>query len=335
LVVSQVKEKLKSNPDLIVNLLEKLGCHQITMNDKKNEIRCALPDGETNTSLQVMINDNITCNVYSRGSYPGGDIITLVQFIKKYKFIPALQWLCKEMQIEYDGTFETLEESKVFKLLKNYREKNMKEIIHPILDESLLMQYKNQIIQEWMDEGISTETQKKYEVKLDTKGNRIVFPIRNEENELVNIKGRTCIQNFKELGIKKYRYYYKLFENDLLYGLNYNKQNINICKEAILFESEKSVMKADSYKIYNTLALSTNSINYHQLRKLLQLKCNIVLALDKDVPYKDIIEEANKLKKFTNTYIIFDKNNLLNKKDSPIDKGLEVWTQLYNERMRV
>jgi hypothetical protein len=337
LIISQVKQKLKNNPDLIVNILEKLGCHQITLNSRKNEIRCALPDGETNTSLQVLFNDNISCNVYSRGSYPGGDIITLVEFIKRMKFVQALKWLCSESQVEYDGTFETLEESKVFKLLKDYRIKNTKEIIHPILNENILKQYQDGIIKEWVNEGIIENTQRKYEIKHDSKGDRIVFSIRDEENRLINIKGRTLIPNYKDLGIRKYTYYYELIGNDILFGLNHNKDNIKSHNEIILFESEKSVMIADSYKIYNAVALSTNSINEYQIKKILKLKCNVTIALDKDVEYKDIIEEANKLKRFTNTYIIYDKDNLLDikKKDSPIDKGLDIWNQLYSERVRV
>ena len=215
-----------------------------------------------------------------------------------------------------------------------FEKKRSENITHEILNEEILNQYKNKIIQEWLDEGILEETQHKFEVKLDSKANRIVFPIRDENGNLINIKGRTCFSNYKELGIPKYIYYYKLGTNDILYGLYQNKSSIK--DTLIIVEGEKSVMKFDSLGINNVVAVGTHTINKYQLDKILALKCReIVIAFDKDVQYKELIEEAKKLNRYVNVSIIYDANNYLNEKDAPIDQGLLVWEELFERRISV
>lgn len=332
--ISQVKEKLKNDPDLIVNILEKLGCHEINHYNTK-EIRCALPDGETNTSVQVMLDDNITCNVYSRSTYSGGSIIDFAGFIKKIVFSKSLQWLCKELGIDY--VYNPTQECETYKYFKKFKDKKDNIIEHEMLDENLLKQYKNQIIKSWLDEGIGVNTQTKYEVKYDAKSNRIIFPVRDDFGNLINIKGRTCYENYKDLGMRKYTHFYPLGNNDVLFGLHLNRDYILNQNEVILFEAEKSVMKCDSYGVYNTLSVGTHTINDYQIPKILKLKCNVVVAFDKDVSHNELLIETQKLNKFTNVYIIKDKNNLLDisKKDSPIDKGLNIWNQLYKEKVKI
>lgn len=333
LSISQVKEKLKSNPDLIVSVLEKLGCHNINPSRNQKEIRCALPDAHNDSSIQILLDNNITCNVYSRADYDGGSIIDFIAYIKKIKFSLALQWLCKQLGIDY--TYEPVQECETFKYFKKFSRHISQPKLHDILDKSILNQYKKQKIKSWLDEGINETTQQKYEVMYDSKSNRIVFPIYDDNKNLINIKGRTCYPNYKELGIKKYIHYYTVGTPDILFGMWFNRQSIINLKEVILFEAEKSVMKCDSLGIYNVLSVGTHTITEYQIPKLLQLHCDIVIAFDKDVTYKELIKQANKLNKYTNVYIIWDKNNLLGEKDAPIDKGLEVWEQLYNERVKI
>lgn len=222
-----------------------------------------------------------------------------------------------------------------YKIFKQFKDKQKQDVKHEILSNNIMNKYMQKPIQEWIDEGINYETQKKFQVRFDDKNNRIVFPIQDEEGNIISIKGRTCYKNYKELGISKYIHYYSFGANDILYGLNINKEQIQKQNEVIVFEAEKSVMKAYSMGIYNTVAVGTHTINPYQVEKLLKLYCNIVIAFDKDVTYKELKNEANKLNKFTNVSFIYDKNNLLGEKDSPIDKGLGVFLELYESRVRI
>jgi DNA primase len=327
--ILQIKDKLRSEPDLLVSLLEKLGYHSFTKRNK--EIRCAVPDGDNNTSVCIKLDDNLTSVIFSRSSNDW-DIIGLIRYAKKCSFNKAIDWLCKELNVEYTE----IQTNETYKILRQFNKKTeIKPAVHEILDEEILNKYQNIPIEEWKKEGINIETQRKYQVMFDDVSNRIIFPIRDENNNLINIKGRTCYNNYKELGIAKYQYYYPLGSNDILFGLNFNMFHIQQKNEVIIFEAEKSVMKCDSLGIYNSVAVSTHSINPYQLKKIISLRCNVVIAFDKDVSYKDLKKEAQKLNKYTNVYVIYDKDGLLGEKDAPIDKGLGVWLELYDKKIRM
>lgn len=313
---------------MLIQVLEHLGCHEIQV--KKNEIRCSLPDGDNPTSCQIKFTDNITCNIYSRSEY--GSIIDLVMYVKKISINKAVDWLCNEVGIDND--YVPGEDCETYKYLKQFIKKpKIEEVKYKTLDETILRKYRKSPIREWIEEGISEDVLQKYQVMYDLSANRIVFPIRDEEGNLINVKGRTLFPNWRELGIRKYTYYFQLGKNNTLFALNFNKQNIKDKKEVIIFEGEKSCMKAESVGINNTVAVYTHSISPQQRIKLIQLGVNIVLAYDKDVKYKEIMKDVNLLKPYTNVSYIWDKHNLLDEKDSPIDKGLDIFLRLYNERV--
>ena len=50
---------------------------------------------------------------------------------------------------------------------------------------------------------------------------------------------------------------------------------------------------------------------------------------------KNLTNIHNKYGKYINISILFDKNNLLGYKDSPIDRGKEIFLQLYKERINL
>ena len=67
------------------------------------------------------------------------------------------------------------------------------------------------------------------------------------------------------------------------------------------------------------------------MKILAMLGSNVTFALDKEV---DIRQDKNiqKLKQYVNIDYLFDKDNLLGEKDSPVDKGKEVFEKLYEHR---
>jgi DNA primase len=241
--------------------------------------------------------------------------------------------LCKELNINYE--YVPIQECETYKYLKQFRVRKNDIQPHEILDEKILNQFKPIPIQSWIEEGINIDTQRKYEVRFDDKSNRIVFPIRDEFGNLINIKGRTCYKNYKDLGVKKYIHYYPVGIPDYLFGLHYNKPSILKKGEIIIFEAEKSVFKCDSLGIYNVVAAGTHFITDYQIPKLLQLHCNIVIAFDNDVEHKELMKQVDKIKRYTNVYIVQDKVGLLGEKDAPIDKGINIWQQLYDEKVRI
>ena len=133
----------------------------------------------------------------------------------------------------------------------------------------------------------------------------------------------------------KYTYFQKWGSIELLYGLFENLEYIKEKDEVIIFEGCKSVLIADTWGIHNCVALLTSHLNPNQMKIIAKLGCKVVFALDKDV---DITKDhnINKLKQYVNVEFISDKDGFLSDKDSPVDKGLEVFKRLYvNNRYKL
>ena len=92
------------------------------------------------------------------------------------------------------------------------------------------------------------------------------------------------------------------------------------------------VLIADTWGIHNTGAILTSHLNPHQMKILACLAYRVVFALDKDV---EVREDHNikRLKQFVKVEYTWDMENLLDEKDSPVDKGIEVWEKLYEGRL--
>ena len=208
---------------------------------------------------------------------------------------------------------------------------------------------------EWLKEGITIDTMKRYGIKYYGKEHKIVIPHYNKDNMLIGIRGRSMISE----DVERYGKYMpitlngKMYNHPLsynLYGLNHNLKNIEKYGRAILFESEKSVMLYDSFfgEDYNVaLATCGHSLTLYQIDILKSIKGlkEVILAYDKqfkelgDKEYtKDVnlaLKITEKLKINFNTSIIFDKFGKLEYKDAPIDKGKETFEFLFNNKIVV
>lgn len=185
----------------------------------------------------------------------------------------------------------------------------------------------------WEEEGISRASLSKFQVYYDSFSNRLVYPIRNIIGQIVNIGGRTLDPDFKAKKLRKYTYFSGWGEMDVIYGLFENMESILEKREVILFEGCKSVLVADSWGIHNTGALLTSHLNPNQMKILARLGVRVVFALDKDVRVRDD-HNINKLKRYVSVEYFWDREDLLDEKDAPVDKGLEVFKKLYGQRLR-
>lgn len=338
-----IKDILSNDKDKLIYVLEELGCHKINPNFSDKEIRCALPDGDTGTSVSVNFDEFLGCMVFSRSDYEDyatKDIITLVQFINKMSFGRAIGWLCECLNIQqeqYERNNTNIQLATELRKLKYKKTKQFTNVQHEILSLDVLNKYKQYIVEEWVNEGITEDIQKKYMIHIDEYRKRWLIPIFDDKCNLISIKGRSYLPNIKEMDIPKYWYYYRLGVNDILFGLNFNKQIIKQRNEIILFEGEKSVMKADSFGYNWCASVGKCGINPHIKRKILELKCDVIIAFDKDINFKSVYKEAKKISEFTNVFAIVDNCNLLDltNKDAPVDKGKEIFDRLYNSKIRI
>lgn len=294
---------------------------------RNNEYWCVCPfhDGDVNPSLSF----NSDKNVFKcMGCNTKGGLINFIMAYHKKTFPQAVEYILQLTNLHLDEIerSETLEY-----LYKTKRNKHtVTNIKHIYLPDNVMNQYNKEPIKEWIVEGISQEVLNRYDVRYNRKGNSIVFPIKDIEGKIIAIKARTLYINHRELGIPKYIYYNDIITNDFLFGLYQNINNIKIKNECLVVEGAKGVMLAESQGYDNVVSLETSNINEYQINILLSLKTDIVFALDKGIKIDNKV--VGLLPKFTNVYVMEDRQGLINNKDCPFDKDKEVSDKLYEGR---
>ena len=202
---------------------------------------------------------------------------------------------------------------------------------------------------QWLEEGISKETMDKFDIKFSISQNKIIIPHYNENGELIGIRGRALntweVENIgKYMPIQIEQKWYKHPLSFNLYGLNETKENIKKNGYVCLFEGEKSVLIMDGFKRPNcAVAVCGSSINKYQIDILMKTCApkEFIICFDKEEEGPED-KYFNKLKKLGEKYsnygdfsFIYDFHNRLEMKNSPVDKGEEIFNQLLKERVRI
>lgn len=233
-------------------------------------------------------------------------------------------------------TMTLLKRLRVFNAAQSVKEK----YIHDILPISELTKYQKCKVDEWLEEGIEQDVMDLFDIRIDTIGNRIVYPVYDIDGNLINIKGRTRYSNYKALKLPKYINYYKVGVMDYFQGLNITLPYVQEENEIIIFESIKSVMKAYGWGYKNCASAEKHTLTPEQIDLLVKLKVNVVLAYDSDVNYKkdEVKQNLDILRRVTNVYIVDDPQKLLGgakAKNAPADCGLDIWEELYFNKRKV
>ena len=290
------------------------------------------PFQEENTPSFSIRQETQLFNDFSSGK--SGNIYNFIMEYNHVDFPQAIKILKDYLNVVDEG--EYIPKPQIIKVLKQLTKQDKKEkvIERKILPSNYMNKYQKVDIKLWQEEGILQEVMDKYSVRYEPIKQVIVFPVWDNDGDIINIKGRNIGKSWKEIGLPKYFYYYKLGTIDFLWGLNFKRDIIKEKKEVILVESEKSVMKLEGWGVKNAVALCNGKITDAQLRLIIGLQVNVVLALDKDKNGQKL-ECENLLKQYTKFFKIADKTNLLSQKDAPCDKGFEVWEKLYNNKIRM
>lgn len=272
---------------------------------------------------------------YDFSSGHGGSVLTFIQRYFKVNFRRAME--IAEAYAGIDSSVVLTPKAETIVALKKFAKKKEKDIQpHGALSDNVMSRYEfnHDKLQLWVDDGIPLDALKRYGVRYDPFSDRIVYPIKNADGKIVSISGRTADPQWHEKHLKKYTYFQPLGQCDLIYNLSDAIDEIKRKKEIILFEGAKSVMLADTFGFKNAGALLTSHLNPHQMKILIGLGVRVVLALDAGV---NITGDAqvNRMKHFLPIEYIWNYNKLLEPKESPVDRGQEVFQTLYNNRRRL
>ena len=261
-----------------------------------------------------------------------------------------------EMGFNQDLEFESEQDSDLDLLCKYDSKPKEADLTrsYKILDESLLNPYRNMYHPAFYNDHISFETMDKFEIKYDILNNRIIIPHRDENGNLVAIRCRNLDEYMIEIKMKyaPVRIDGKFLSAPTrmyLYGLYQNQESIRRMKKVIIFESEKAVLQLNTFLNGNGFAVALSSSNLHMIQILL-LKSfgveEVIIGLDKEYEEYGSKEEKlyalkirksliDKLKPYFSVSVMWDTSNLLKKKDSPTDRGKEVFQTLYNNRIEI
>ena len=350
------KETVKENLELedIYNLLEYFNAEP----ELYTEYIVAKTICHHGDSHKLYYYDNTQLFKCYTGSCGSFDVFELVQKINEIEDLnKAVYFIVNffNLQSQIDEINEdfSLEDWKIFSKYNKINDieiANNNKIELPQID-NLIKYYPQPRLLNWEKEGIDYNIIQYANIHYDPVMGRILIPHYDSEDRLIGIRQRTLVQEDEIYGkYRPARLQEKLCNHPLafnLYGLNWAKDNIQNIKIAIIVESEKSVLEYMSYFGQNNnlcVAVCGSSLSKYQFNLLLEYNIQeIAIAFDKDYENNYTLEYTqfeDKLTKLYNKYgqditmsFLIDKNNLLSLKDSPLDRGKEVFLQLWKDRV--
>lgn len=299
--------------------------------EQNGELWCLSPFTKEKTPSFSVNPDKQVFYDFSSGT--GGNIINFIQIYNRCGVAEAIKVLKQHLNIKDD--LENFQRPSVVGIAKKFKHTSFvtKDMIYDPVPQDYMnrFEFNKDKLSSWYNEGISYETMEKFKIKYDPMSNRIVLPVRDYNGNVINISGRTLDEHYKDKGIRKYTYFRSIGTINTLWGWSENIAFIKERNEIILFEGAKSVMKAYEWGVTNTAAILTSHLNDSQMLFLIKQAIPIVFALDSDV---NILKDKNikRLSKYVEVSYTKDTKKLLDLKDSPVDKGVEIWQELYKER---
>lgn len=288
------------------------------------------------------------------------DIINVVQNVKKISVGQAIGFICKffdigteyNLKVGFDNSYENPDLKILERMQYNKPTVDMSRDFRK-LDEEVLTGFYKMYHPSFYNDGISVETLFKFGILYDIYNSRVIIPHRDEEGNLIAVRCRNLKEELVEAGMK----YTPIVAGGKLlsaptgkyfYGMYYNKDNIKKIKKVILVESEKAVMQLEDIMSNNiALALSSSSLSLVQVELLISLGVQeVIVALDKEFHEYGTKEEQlyamkirkgiiDKLTPYFTVSVVWDKHGLIGYKDSPTDKGSEIFWKLMSDRIKI
>ena len=340
MTISELKEYIY-NERKIEYVLEKIGCHNIVYHPNKDFYSCGNYNGDNKGAINVKNNEYLGVTNWTREKEFGdnSDIITLVQYNKNMSFIEALKYLHNILNLSFEFKKKEDKPKKVdhLNIFKRQLRSNRRTInvddIH-VLDDKLLDDFVPMLHIDWFREGIMPWTREKFGLAYSYKYKRVIIPMRYWlTGELLGFNQRTTVENYEEFNIKKY-FITPTYQKALnLYGLYENRDSIQKAGYVVVAESEKSVLKRDSFGDGTVVALSGKSISDEQVRILMGLNVEVIIGLDKDVDINEVRFMCEKFKNTRRVSYIHDFMDILGSKDAPMDASNKDYQFLLESRI--
>ena len=344
--------KAKITDDDIIALMDSMGIPLVSANSQYQlyPSACHHSDWERHKNKLYYYVQSQRWHCYScSGDW---DTIGLVQHLRKCTFNQAVDYICSTLGI-------SATELDIRQDVDNWQRDLRRWLPNADIDEpaeltaydpAILSAFDHLYPTEWLEYGITRDSMDKFGIGWYARQACISIPVV-QNGQLVGVRGRYTRQQDVDKG--KYRpiamldgTVLKFSTNQCLYGLDQNKSAIEKCRQVLLFESEKSILKADSWHIHNALAVFGSNISKRHIEMLLELGVNdVVLCMDSD--YRQVGDDdfqffvakmrklAGKLTPYFSTSIVYNNQGYdaykCNIMDLPYDKAMK----LYEGRARL
>lgn len=342
----------------VKNFLESLGVEQIEVNEEKQYLICPTichnPINEAESMKLYWYHNNKIFRCYTECN----EAMSIFELYRRYMDLNEYPISLFEAE-EYVKNFlhNIVINTKRISTFDEESEKYKYTVNIPILKEypkTTLDCFVKYYHPSWLKDGIRADVMDEFNIRYSISQNKIVIPHFDINGRLIGIRARTLDTEEAE----KYGKYRPIQVGDVLYahplqfnlyGIDKNQNSIRRRRSAIIAEAEKSVLLSRGYygEWSNCVACCGSTFNKYHISLLTNIlgANEIVVAFDKE--YEDWRSEKakkyrNKIENMCKKYMgqasfsyIWDFDNLLNEKDSPFDKGKDIFEELYKNRIKV
>lgn len=348
----EVKEALA--PDDIYELLEQLGAEPEMFEDHIESLTIC-HRGHSRKLWYFFNTQLFKCWTHCQDTF---DVFGLLQKVKDFTLNDAVYYVVSffnlDAKLEQTDAIQLTDD---WKLFKHYEELTSIKVNHdkielPEISPNPLVHYPQPVVKDWVQEDIPKSVCDFANIHYDPVNGSVLIPHYDEQSRLIGIRERTLVEENKVFGkYKPWRRGKKMYNHPLafnLYGLNWSAPQIKKMHVALVYESEKSVLQTINYLGLDgnlAVAVCGSSISKYQFELLRSLEMReMVICFDRDFEsigddnYYRVVQKLQKIydkySPYVNVSFLFDKDgNKLGYKDSPTDKGREVFLELWKNRV--
>lgn len=277
-MLEDIKKELLNHPDKLKDVLEHFGYCNIIIREKYMQF--GRDEVSSKKSIVIKLKENKFLYVHDYARNIQKDLFSYIMSQRHAEFSDVLNEVKKVLGIT--DYYDFFERRGIFGGFYERVRKRRTNSESKIYDESVLNEFSHFGNLRFLQDNISLNAQRFFEIGYDVESQGITIPIRNQFGQLMGIKERFNYDT--EDGEMKYFYKYPCQMSNTLYGFS---QNYNYLTDGVIliFESEKSVMQCYTYGIRNCVALGSGSISKKQIQILLELNPQKIIFMH-DVGYK-------------------------------------------------
>lgn len=344
---ADVKETLTTND--IVDLLHELHADPIR---RGNEVHCRTICHSGHKHKLIYFAESKTFSCFTDSCGFGFDIFILVEKVYNIDFPQAFKYVCGKFNISIDGGSYNSPDTVDTSFIRKFKQKK-EPTIYKELSTNLLRGYYDLYHKSWVEDGIGMKTMRKFGVMYSIMENKIIIPHYSIDGKLIGVRGRALNQDEIDMGRKYMPVYHpkggvlKHMTGGNIYGLNVTKKDIIRHKTILLFESEKGPQQLDTMLPEMSIGggISGSALSWEQVNIMRKLGVeHVVIGVDKEWQgkeeekfYKQKIKSGmiDKLLPDFRVSILWDRDDILDLKDSPTDKGVEAFLHLWRNKITI